>query len=222
MKTALRLLAGITVVLGVLGLLLFGAAGRTDLPFFWAYMATLLALFLSTLIAPDKDLMNERRKPGPGGRDLTLRRNMILLMSGHWILAGLDVGRWHWSDAVPAGVQIAALAGIALALCLSVWAVRTNRFFSSVARIQRDRGHRVITGGPYQYIRHPGYAAAITWLVLSGIALGSWLSVLPTAVVGTYLFLRRVRVEEELLFAELEGYREYARQVPYRFIPWVV
>jgi len=220
MKT-LRGLLSIAAFAGLLGLILFGSAGRIDLPFFMAYIGILLVLMLSALFVPDSDLMKERRKPGPGGKDLGLRRNVILLALFHWILAGVDVGRRHWSDSVPSWLQVAALAGIVLALSLSAWAVRTNRFFSSVARIQRDRGHHLITGGPYQYIRHPGYAAAIAWLVLSGVALGSWLSVLPAAFVGSFLFLRRLRVEESLLFAELEGYREYAQRVPFRLIPGI-
>jgi protein-S-isoprenylcysteine O-methyltransferase Ste14 len=90
-----------------------------------------------------------------------------------------------------------------------------------VARIQRDRGHQLITAGPYKFIRHPGYAAAITWLAVSGIALGSWISVAPALIGGVYFFLRRLRIEEALLFAELEGYREYAQRVPYRLVPGI-
>lgn len=220
-RMILRGLLGISIFCASLALILFASAGRTDLPFFRAYIGVLLALFLSALSFPDPDLMKERMNPGPGGKDLSLRRDAILVMVTHWVLAGLDVGRFHWSDSVPAWLQVAALAGIALALCLSAWSVKTNRFFSSVARIQRDRGHHLITAGPYQYIRHPGYAAAISWFVLSGIALGSWLSVLPAAIGGFFLFLRRLRVEEALLFAELEGYPEYASRVRYRLLPRV-
>lgn len=221
MKKWLLGLLGITVFAGLLSLFLFGAAGRFDLPFFQAYVALIAATLLAAFAIPDDDLVKERRKPGPGGKDLTLRRDAIIVMASHWMLAGFDVGRWHWSDTVPAWLQTTSLAGILAALSLSAWAVHTNRFFSSVARIQRDRGHHLVTGGPYRYIRHPGYAAAIGWFALSGVALGSWISVLPAAAGGLYLFLRRLRVEEELLFAELEGYKEYAQRVPYRLLPGV-
>lgn len=215
----LRIAVGIFVFLGLLSAILFGSAGRTDLPYFQAYIGILLVLLATAAIAPDADLMKERRKPGPGGRDLTLRRNAILVMVAHWIIAGLDVGRFHWSDAVPRWLQVLALVMLAAGFALSAWAVRTNRFFSSVARIQRDRGHHLVTSGPYRFIRHPGYAAAIMWFVVSGIALGSWLSAVPAALGGVLLFLRRLRIEESLLFAELEGYREYAQRVPYRLVP---
>lgn len=221
MSVTLRGLAGILVFASLSTLILFGAAGRTDLFFFRAYVGLLVLFFLAALIVPDKDLMQERIKPGPGGKDLTLRCNAILLLTGHWILAGLDVGRFHWSDGFPPWMQWAALIGVALSLCLSAWAVRTNRFFSSVARIQRDRGHTVITDGPYRFIRHPGYAAAIGLFSLSGIALGSLVSAVPAVAGGLFLFLRRLRVEESLLFAELEGYQEYAQRVPHRLVPGV-
>ncbi len=217
----LRSLLGMVVFLGGTAGILFGAAGRWDVPQFRAYVLTLGIIFIIALLNVDRDLVKERAKPGPGGQDLGLRRNAILVMVAHWALAGADVGRFHWSDTVPRWGQWAGLATMVAALSLSFWAVRTNRFFSSVARIQRDRGHVLVTGGPYRFIRHPGYAASITWFLVSGIALGSWLSILPSAVGGVLLFLRRLRIEEKLLFAELEGYREYAQRVPWRLCPGI-
>lgn len=216
-----RMFFGVTVFLSILSLILFGSAGRTDLPFFKAYLGILAALFVCAMFFPDRGLYEERMRPGPGGQDLTLRRDATLLMLVHFTFAGLDVGRLHWSDSVPGWLQMAGLAGIVASLSLSAWAVLTNRFFSSVARIQRDRGHHLVTGGPYQYVRHPGYAASISWFLLSGIGLGSWLSIVPAAVGGIFLFLRRLRIEEALLFAELEGYRKYAGRVRYRLLPGV-
>lgn len=221
MKKWLHALLGCAVFLGSITVLLFGPAGRWDLPFFWAYIGMITLVLLAAFTAVDEDLMKERRKPGPGGQDLTLRRNALLVMSLHFVLAGLDVGRFHWSDNMPQWLQAAGLVSILAAMSLSAWASSTNRFFSSVARIQRDRGHHLITGGPYQFIRHPGYAAAITWFAVSGIALGSWISIVPAAIGGVFLFLRRLRIEEALLFAELEGYREYAQRVPYRLVPGI-
>ena len=86
-----------------------------------------------------------------------------------------------------------------------------NRFFSSAMRIQRDRGQHVITTGPYQYVRHPGYAAFILVALCSGLALGSWGSLLPSLLyIG--LFIRRTAVEDRLLREELEGYPAYAER----------
>jgi protein-S-isoprenylcysteine O-methyltransferase Ste14 len=105
---------------------------------------------------------------------------------------------------------------------LGIWslATRENRFFSSVIRIQRERGHRVISTGPYRIGRHPGYAAAIWIYPLSGLALGSWWSLAPS-VLASLLFIRRTILEDRTLAAELQGYREYGRQVRYRLVPQI-
>src|SRR5262245_5922912 len=99
--TFLQGLLGCVVFYGAFAAILFGSAGRSDVPFFWAYIGVLMALMLAALRFPDKELLQERRKPGPGGKDLTLRRDAILVMVTHWAVAGADVGRWHFSDAVP-------------------------------------------------------------------------------------------------------------------------
>lgn len=216
----LRIVLGLAVFFGLFIGVVFGSAGRWDIPMFWAYFGVLVTMMLLALIGADRDLMKERSKPGPGGKDHELRWLAVVVMLAHFAVAGADVGRYHWSDTVPRWLQVGALALIAVALGLSKWATMTNRFFSSVVRIQRDRGHRVVDTGPYAFIRHPGYAAAITWFVMSGVALGSWYSAL-VAMAGIPLFFRRLFMEERLLFAELEGYREYAQRVPWRLIPRV-
>jgi protein-S-isoprenylcysteine O-methyltransferase Ste14 len=210
------------VPLSVVAAVLFGAAGRWDLPFFWAYLGIFSATVLHMVLTADPDLIRERLRPGPGGRDnLALLRLLgLLFFGGHWVLAGLDVGRYHWSDTVPAAVQAVALAAMAAAVAVTRWAQTENRFFSAAMRIQRDRGHHVITTGPYGYVRHPGYAAFILAGISSGLALGSWLAaLLGTLFVGA--FVRRAQREDRMLRDELEGYEEYAAKVRYRLVPGV-
>ena len=96
--------------------------------------------------------------------------------------------------------------------------MHVNRFFSSVVRIQHERGHYVVTAAPYRWVRHPGYAGAILATVTSGVALGSWLS-LAVAVLAVPLILWRTIGEDRLLRDQLPGYRDYAAQVWYRLIP---
>ncbi len=216
----LRVVLGLAVFFGLFSGTVFGAAGRWDLPMFWAYFGVLVAAMLLSLIGADRDLMKERAKPGPGGKDHELRWLAIAVMLAHFAVAGADVGRYHWSDSVPRWLQVAALILIAASFGFTKWASMTNRFFSSVVRIQRDRGHRLVDSGPYAYIRHPGYASAINWFLMSGIALGSWASV-GVALLGVPLFFRRLFLEERTLLAELEGYREYAARVPWRLVPGI-
>jgi Putative protein-S-isoprenylcysteine methyltransferase len=117
-------------------------------------------------------------------------------------------------------MNVTGLTGLMGALAISTWAMATNRFFSSDVRIQSDRGHHLITGGPYQYVRHPGYVGAVLMGLSAPLALGSWWSaaaILPALV----LIIRRLRIEERLLSAELEGYAEYMQKVRYRLLPGV-
>jgi protein-S-isoprenylcysteine O-methyltransferase Ste14 len=103
---------------------------------------------------------------------------------------------------------------------LSVWATASNPFFTYIVRIQADRDHTVATGGPYHYVRHPGYAGAVLTLVLVPLLLASW----PALVIGSVdaiLFILRTSMEDRTLQAELPGYAAYARQVPYRLVPGI-
>jgi len=218
MRRRLQILLAVLIFLAAAGGILFGAAGRSDLPMFWAYLGLMGVLVFVFASKADPQLMKERRKPGPGGKDHGLRWNAIVVMLASFTIAGLDVGRFHWSDTVPRWAQIVSLLAVLAGMSLAGWASRVNRFHSSVARIQRDRGHVVVVVGPYQYLRHPTYASAMFFFPLTSMALGSWWAVVP-ALLAIPLFLRRLFIEERMLFAELEGYREYAERVPWRVIP---
>ncbi|UCD75116.1 MAG: isoprenylcysteine carboxylmethyltransferase family protein [Phycisphaerales bacterium] len=216
LNVGLRVLVAIALFVGIV----FGCAGRWDLPFAWAYLAVLLCVLVTTLIVADRDLLQERMKPGPGGSDRKLRFVAAGLFLGHLVVAALDAGRFHWSGSVPVGLQFAGLAGLAMSMALSVWALHVNRFFSPVVRIQSERGHCVITDGPYRWIRHPGYAAALMSSLCSGPTLGSWWSILVLAPMFV-LTIRRTVIEDRYLRERLEGYVDYAQRVRYRLAPGV-
>jgi protein-S-isoprenylcysteine O-methyltransferase Ste14 len=200
----------------LIALLLFGAAGRIDIPLFWAYLGVLAAASVAGLFLTEEDLARERMRPG--GHLPGLRLYFVFLLCvAHWTIAGLD-RRFHWSDTVPLSLRIAALVVFAAGLALFIWAMHVNRFFSSVVRIQQERGHQVVTAGPYRWVRHPGYAGAIPAIVASGIALCSWLATALGAL-GVPLLLWRTIIEERTLRAELPGYTEYAQQVRWRLFP---
>jgi protein-S-isoprenylcysteine O-methyltransferase Ste14 len=101
-----------------------------------------------------------------------------------------------------------------------VWALGENRFFSSVVRIQTDRGHVVCDSGPYRIVRHPGYAGNILPLAGIVLALGSIWTLVP-AIVALIITVIRTTLEDRTLQAELPGYRDYARRVRYRLIPGI-
>ncbi len=202
------------------GGLLFGSAGRWDLPMFWAYLAVWTAAIVNAVFVVDPTLIQERIRPGPGGQDYTTAILLTPLWLGQCVVAGLDVGRYHRSDNVPLSVQLIALVVLAASIAVVVWAEAVNRFFSPVIRIQTERGHHVITTGPYQYLRHPGYAAGSLLFIGTGLVLGSWLA----ALIGLFTLppiLRRTVREDRILHDRLEGYAAYAQKVRYRLIPGV-
>ena len=197
---------------------LFASAGTIAIPAFWIYLVIFAAVFVSAFLWLDPDLLRERMRPGGKRPPLALR-----LFSGvlflHWIVAGLDRGRFHWSDNVPPWLQAVGLLALIAGYGLAFWAMTVNRFFSSVVRIQTDRGHVVVTTGPYAVIRHPGYTAGIIIMVASGIALGSWISAVVLMIGSLPFLLYRAITEDRVLRAELPGYSDYARRVRWRLFP---
>jgi protein-S-isoprenylcysteine O-methyltransferase Ste14 len=117
-------------------------------------------------------------------------------------------------------VQIAALVVVALGYAMLTWATVSNAFFSLAYRIQDDRGHRVATGGPYRYVRHPGYLGSVAFELMTPIMLGSLWALVPGALSALLLVVRTAR-EDRGLQADLEGYSEYANHVRFRLIPGI-
>jgi len=214
---SLGILIRVVLFLGVTAGILFGSAGRIDMPFVWAFFGVVVAAWVIGLVVMDRGLMQERAHPGSGGVDAKLRLVFVPLFTSVLVIAGLDAGRFHFSQ-LPPWVQIVALAGLAAGYALSVWALAVNRFFSPVVRIQTDRGHHLITSGPYAWVRHPGYAGSLLAIVASGPALGSWWALLPAGVI-VVLLLRRVVIEDRFLHEHLDGYPAYAARVRYRLVP---
>jgi protein-S-isoprenylcysteine O-methyltransferase Ste14 len=199
---------------------LFASAGTVALVTYWVYLAIFGAVFVASFRLLDPDLARERMRPG-GKRPPLALQLFSGVMVAHWIIAGLDRGRFHWSDTVPGWLQWFSLAALAASYAFCLWAMRVNRFFSSVIRIQSDRGQQVISGGPYAVIRHPGYLAGIIIVIASGLALDSWLAAAFLAALSLPFLLYRAITEDRVLQAELPGYRDYAQRVRWRLIPGV-
>lgn len=135
------------------------------------------------------------------------------------IVAGLD-HRFGWSAAFPLWLIVLGFILIALGYGFAVWALAENRFFSSVVRIQMDRGHVVCDSGPYRIVRHPGYAGNILPLLGIVLALGSVWTIIP-GVAALIIAVIRTALEDRTLQEELPGYRDYTRRVRYRLLPGV-
>jgi protein-S-isoprenylcysteine O-methyltransferase Ste14 len=201
-------------------LALFLAAGTFAFPTYWVYLAIFVAVMVVSFATLDADLLHERMRPGGQKPPIALKLFSLLLFA-HWIVAGLDRGRFHWSDTVPLWLQWLSLPAVAAGYALALWAMRVNRFFSSVIRIQSDRGQFVVSRGPYAVIRHPGYLAGIIIITASGPALDSWLATALLIALSLPFLLYRVLTEDPILHAELPGYADYARRVRWRLLPGI-
>jgi protein-S-isoprenylcysteine O-methyltransferase Ste14 len=223
--SVLRVYGQWIVVTVLLAVVLFVSAGRVDLPMFWAYLAVHSGAQLTMALLVfrrNRDLLEERQRPGVGAKAWDRRLLLVytLLTMTLFVVAGLDVGRLHWSDTVPLWGQIVALLGFALSFAFIVWAMAVNDFYSRIVRIQEDRGQYVVTEGPYRLVRHPSYIGSILSWVCAALALGSWLALVPVALIVATVVVRTA-LEDRTLHAELDGYRAYTQRVHYRLLPGV-
>jgi protein-S-isoprenylcysteine O-methyltransferase Ste14 len=199
---------------------LFGTAGRLEWPMAWLFVAVNAALAVAGFLVLDPELIRERARPGGATRSWDWR---ISALGGAFLLpiplglSGLDA-RFHWSPPIPVALELAALGVFALGQAVGLWAAHSNRFFSAFVRIQSERGHHVVSSGPYAYVRHPGYAGGVLGFVAAPLALGSLWGLLPLPI-GVALFVVRLLWEERTLAEELAGYREYASRVRWRLLP---
>lgn len=135
------------------------------------------------------------------------------------ITAGLD-HLYGWSSAFPTLIHIASLILIVIGYAFFCWALVVNRFFAGTVRIQTERGHHVVTDGPYRFLRHPGYAGGLLGYVLIPLLLDSLWAFLPTVLLAIVLFVRTA-LEDATLQKELPGYAHYAQKTRHRLMPGI-
>jgi protein-S-isoprenylcysteine O-methyltransferase Ste14 len=203
---------------------IFVLAGRLNYWQGWLAITTYLVLIIvfSFAFSGKKDLIQERVKPGPGVKwwDKIFFALYVPFSFSISFVAALDAGRFHWSPELPIFLYFLMFVLVILSYCLIYWAMWTNQFFSSRVRIQTDRGHYVITEGPYRFLRHPGYAGAIVLLPATGFLLGSLYSLIPAAV-NIVLLIIRTYLEDRTLQKELPGYADYAQKTRFRLVPGI-
>jgi protein-S-isoprenylcysteine O-methyltransferase Ste14 len=225
MMSVLRVYGQWIIVTVMVAVVLFASAGRMDLPMFWVYLAAHSGAQLAMawlVFRRNRDLLEERQKPGENAKswDRPLLRVYTLFTFSLFVVAGLDVGRFHWSDTAPLWAQIAALVGFVLSFAFNIWAMAVNDFYSQVVRIQKDRDQVVVTEGPYRFVRHPSYIGVMFSWACAALTLGSWLALAPVVPIAV-TFTIRTALEDKALQEELPGYKEYARQTRYRLLPGV-
>ncbi len=201
-----------TLILAMLAVLLFAAAGTTHIASIRAYLVAYAAFLLVTMSVVDPRLARERTTPGPDAIAPHLRS-----MSGSFFLvtvstAAFAVGRAHTALVAPQ-LRWIALVVFVLSSSFQTWAMARNPFFSPAVRIQSERGHHLIESGPYRFVRHPGYLSMSISIPASALAIGSWFALIPAT--GFLLIIRyRAEIEDKFLRLHMPGYAAYAQRVP--------
>ena len=208
-------------LLAVFAASLFLTSGRLDWIAAWAYLGLYVAMILVTGMVIERDLVAERSRIGQGTKDwdrVLGSLSIFLVTPGALIVAGLDE-RFGWSE-LPLAVQVVAAGFVILGSALTVWTMASNKFFSGTVRIQKDRGHKVVSAGPYGFVRHPGYLAWCISAPAIPLMLGSLWGLIP-ALLGVCALVVRTGLEDRTLHEELHGYQDYARRVRYRLLPGI-
>lgn len=178
---------------------------------------------ISDLLHKDPALLAERLKLIPLQKeqkdwDKALMLLFFIAGIGLYLLPGFDVMRYEWSEPLPLWSRVTAMLIHIPCFVLLWWIMRENTYLSQVVKVDKERGHKVITTGPYAYVRHPLYTVAIILLFAVPIALGSRFSLIISLFL-TLLLIVRTCFEDRTLHVELDGYREYAKRTTYRLIP---
>jgi protein-S-isoprenylcysteine O-methyltransferase Ste14 len=206
--------------------LLFIPAGTLAWPAGWIYLAEFgLTSFVMTrwMLRHYPELLAERMAPliqrEQKTWDKLLLSALMLLWCAWFVVMGLDAVRFGWSQ-VPLWLQVLGALAILVSMYIILLTVQANTFAAPVVKIQKERGHSVVSHGPYAVVRHPMYGGALLLMAGTPLLLGSWwgLAMLPLIVV---LLGTRAVMEERTLARELHGYADYATRVRYRLIPMV-
>ena len=201
---------------------LFISAGTLAWLNAWVYVLLQVGIFLlAGFVVRDTDLLEERSqvKNDVKSWDKTISTINIGLSIAILATAGLGF-RFGWLLELPTWVNVIGAFLFVSGYGLFVWAMASNTFFSGFVRIQKDRGHSVVSSGPYRYVRHPGYVGGMLSILGVPLLLGSFWALIPT-IISISLLVVRTALEDRTLKEELEGYERYLTEVKYRLVPGV-
>ena len=219
-----RLVAKLATVIVLFVLVLLVPAGTWRWPAAWAFMALYLAFALPVgiwLYRTNPGLLAERvdwTKRAPRAWDRALLAGLMPFFVATYVLAGLDF-RLGWSS-VPPAARAAAFVVVGAFYVLMFLVLRENAFLKRTVEVSPEAGHRVVTTGPYAFVRHPMYAGYVWWVLAVPLALGSLPALVPALLIAAGVVVRTV-LEDRTLHAELPGYAEYAARVRWRLLPGV-
>jgi protein-S-isoprenylcysteine O-methyltransferase Ste14 len=225
MSAVARRMAQVGLSILLAGVILFGSSGSVAWVWAWVYLGLSVAVVIVnalTLLPSHRDVVAERAGAGEGAKtwDMWLGGAATVVSSVFGLLvAGLDA-RFAWTHTPPLRTHLIGAGCFVAGYAMFTWAMAVNPFFSTIVRIQKDRGHTVVDTGPYRIVRHPGYVGWIVTALAAPVLLGSAWAVVPAAL-GCSLMIARTALEDRTLRAELPGYLDYATRVRFRLIPGI-
>lgn len=223
-KAAVNRGAQVLFSLLLLMALFFISAGRSDLPLAWIYFGIYfvsLIINMTIFMKYNPEVVAARSKIIGGGMKWWDRLYAIwysLAGLAVPVACGLDI-RYN-APALGIEYYILGVLMFIIGWGFTSWALVVNKFFEGVVRIQKERGHKVITTGPYSIVRHPGYAGMILFYASMPLGLGSLYGFVPVLLLAA-AFVFRTHFEDEMLHKELKGYKAYAKKVRYRLVPGI-
>ncbi len=210
----------------IMVVLLFVPAGTVAWPAGWVYLLEIMVTSLAItvwLLRHNPALLAERMAPliqrEQERWDKVLLTTLLILWGAWFVIIGFDAVRYRWSD-MPLWLQVLGAVAVVVSMYLMFLTMRTNTFAAPVVKVQAERGHKVVSDGPYAIVRHPMYGGALLLLVGTPLLLGSWWG-LALAPILILLLAARAVLEERTLARELEGYADYAARVRYRLVPMI-
>lgn len=237
-KLIVKRLIQVAIQFFMLAAILFLSSGQLDWIWAWVYLivglsGTLIATPIMLRTNPEVIAERAEIKENTKGWDKTFGRYSMTVTLAMLVVAGLDQ-RFGWSDqpfvwsdqpfgmsyGFPLELHIIGLVLCAIGFALVFWSMASNKYFSRYVRIQKERDHAVVSAGPYQHIRHPGYSGLIMSTLGTPLLLGSWWAIIP-ALLTAGGFMVRTSLEDQTLQTELDGYEEYTRRVRFRLLPGV-
>jgi len=216
-----RLLVGFLLFTGIL----FGAAGTFNWPEAWLYIIVQFSYSIALSVwlkRNNPELLKDRMifmKKTAKTWDKAIMIGTLPLSITLIIIPGLDAVRYQWSQVIFPLKAISFIVILA-SFALFFWVIKENTYLSRVVEIQKERGHKVITTGPYKYVRHPMYVGVIALLFSLPVALGSLYGLIPAAFLLIVIIIR-THLEDRTLHNELTEYEEYAEETKYRLLPGV-
>lgn len=202
----------------IMVIILFISSGHLDWIMAWAFISINFVYNLLAMLVLSPSVIEKRMESTTLAKkwDLMIMTPMGTFVIVSTFVAGLNM-RFDWSAQAPPLIQVVAMTLYIIGYGLYIWAMACNKFFSHIAHIQGE-SHTVAVGGPYQYVRHPGYLGSIIYLFAQPLMLGSYWALVPIAV-SIILMIARTSMEDRMLQEELTGYKEYVKHVHYRLLP---